>query len=205
MGPAPERPLAHADHDPLVEEPRPELVGVELRRRLAEQWETRALAIDCVRQSRDGTRKFTLRAGDAAIVEAVWIPEERRSTLCISTQVGCSLGCPFCATGARGFTRNLSTAEIVDQVCRVAEAAGSGDRPSNIVLMGMGEPLANYRNVIHAIHTITDNDEGLRFSTRKVTLSTAGLIPKLSDLGKDTKINLAVSLNATDNETRTSK
>jgi len=152
--------------------------------------------------SQDGTQKYLFKLDDGCLIESVLIPERDHYTLCISSQVGCAQGCKFCLTARQGFIRNLMKGEIIAQVRDVAKDVSSSKPLSNIVLMGMGEPLANYRNVIHAIHIITDNDEGLRCSNRKVTLSTAGLIPKLSNLGKDTKINLAVSLNATDNETR---
>lgn len=152
--------------------------------------------------SQDGTKKYLFKLDDGCLIESVLIPERDHYTLCISSQVGCAQGCRFCLTAKQGFARNLTPGEIIAQVRDVAKEVEGSKPMSNIVLMGMGEPLANYRNVIHAIHIITDNDEGLRFSKRKVTLSTAGLIPKLSDLGKDTEINLAVSLNATDNETR---
>ncbi len=152
--------------------------------------------------SRDGTKKFLFKLDDGCLIESVLIPEKDHYTLCISSQVGCAQDCRFCLTAKQGFTRNLTPGEIIAQVRDMAKEVDGSKPMSNIVLMGMGEPLANYRNVIHAIHIITDNDEGLRCANRKVTLSTAGLIPKLSDLGKDTKINLAVSLNATDNETR---
>jgi 23S rRNA (adenine2503-C2)-methyltransferase len=152
--------------------------------------------------SRDGTQKYLFKLVDGCLIESVLIPEKDHYTLCISSQVGCAQNCRFCLTAKQGFARNLTPGEIIAQVRDVAKEVEGPKPMSNIVLMGMGEPLANYRNVIHAIHIITDNDEGLRVSNRKVTLSTAGLIPKLLDLGKDTKINLAVSLNATDNETR---
>ncbi len=152
--------------------------------------------------SRDGTQKYLFKLVDGCLIESVLIPEKDHYTLCISSQVGCAQNCRFCLTAKQGFVRNLTPGEIIAQVRDVAKEVEGSKPMSNIVLMGMGEPLANYRNVIHAIHIITDNDEGLRCANRKVTLSTAGLIPKLSDLGKDSKINLAISLNATDNETR---
>lgn len=155
-----------------------------------------------IQTSQDGTQKYLFKLDDGCLIESVLIPERDHYTLCISSQVGCAQDCRFCLTAKQGFTRNLTPGEIIAQVRDVAKEMESLKPMSNIVLMGMGEPLANYRNVIHALNIITDNDEGLRCSNRKVTLSTAGLIPKLSDLGKDTKINLAVSLNATDNETR---
>jgi 23S rRNA (adenine2503-C2)-methyltransferase len=111
------------------------------------------------------------------------------------------MGCRFCLTAAGGFVRHLTAGEIVSQVRDIKKYIGSQPL-SNIVLMGMGEPLANYENVVQAIHILTDRDFGLEFSTRRVTLSTAGLVPELERLGEDVKVNLAVSLNATDNDTR---
>jgi 23S rRNA (adenine2503-C2)-methyltransferase len=116
--------------------------------------------------------------------------------------VGCAQDCGFCLTAAGGFERNLTAGEIIAQVRDVKNDLDDDDRLSNIVFMGMGEPLANYKNLVSALKVITDNDCGLRYANRRVTVSTAGLVPKLLALGLDTKVNLAVSLNATDNETR---
>lgn len=147
--------------------------------------------------SEDGTRKYLFRLADGNCVESVLIPEEDRSTLCISSQVGCALACEFCLTGTFRLVRNLSTAEIVNQVCAVKK----NREVKNIVFMGMGEPLANLENVVRAIKVITC-DDGLQFSTRRVTLSTAGMVPELAILGSSVTVNLAVSLNATTDETR---
>ena len=122
----------------------------DLRAQLARDWRTRALETVELSTSRDGTRKFALVAEDGALIESVLIPEERRNTLCVSTQVGCALACSFCATGALGFTRNLSTAEIVDQLCRSREVLGDDETLSNVVFMGMGEPLLNLPAVSEA-------------------------------------------------------
>jgi 23S rRNA (adenine2503-C2)-methyltransferase len=116
--------------------------------------------------------------------------------------VGCAQGCRFCRTAKGGFVRNLSKGEIIAQVRDIANHLDDAKRLTNIVLMGMGEPLANYRNVIEAVKTLTDSDTGLGFSSRKITISTAGLVPRLADLGRESTVNLAISLNATDNETR---
>ncbi len=159
--------------------------------------ETRHVAV-----SADGSRKFLFSLADGNYVETVLIPEKDHYTLCISTQVGCAMGCRFCMTAASGLIRNLKQAEILNQVLGAAGPAGEDKPLRNIVLMGMGEPLANYDNVIRALGIITDSDDGLQFSTRRVTLSTSGIVPRLQDLGRDAKINLAVSLNATDNKTR---
>jgi len=155
-----------------------------------------------IETSKDGTQKYLFRLKDDKHIESVLIPERDHYTLCISSQVGCAQDCRFCLTAAGGFERNLTAAEIIAQVRDVKNHRDDAERLSNIVFMGMGEPLANYKNLVSAIKVITDSDVGLGFSNRKVTVSTAGLIPKLSTLGYDTKVNLAISLNATDNETR---
>lgn len=156
-----------------------------------------------VETSSDGSRKYLFVLKDGNTIESVLIPERNHYTLCISTQVGCAMGCRFCLTGQSGLTRNLSKAEILDQVLGVLdELPENAMRLTNIVLMGMGEPLANYDNVRQAIAILTDNRIGLQFSHRRVTLSTAGIIPRLKDLAQDTNIRLAVSLNASDDQTR---
>ncbi len=155
--------------------------------------------------STDGTRKWLLKMGQRQRVETVFIPETRRGTLCISSQVGCALDCSFCATGAQGFNRNLSTAEIVGQVWLAKHALGeydSGERVvTNVVLMGMGEPLANYRNVVPALEIMLD-ELGFELSRRRVTLSTSGLVPQVRKLGEDCNVALAVSLHAPNNPLR---
>lgn len=173
-----------------------------MRRLLSDHFSINRLERLDTQTSQDGTKKYLFRLDDGCRIESVLIPERDHYTLCVSSQVGCAQGCTFCLTAKQGFTRNLTPGEIIAQVRDVARETKRAIPMSNLVLMGMGEPLANYQNVIQAIRMITDNDQGLRFSKRKVTLSTAGLIPKLSDLGKDVKINIAISLNATDNETR---
>ncbi|RNC73338.1 MAG: 23S rRNA (adenine(2503)-C(2))-methyltransferase RlmN [Desulfuromonadales bacterium] len=155
------------------------------------------LAPEAVEISRDGTRKYLFRLDDGHTVESVLIPEEDRSTLCISSQVGCAMGCQFCLTGTFQLTRSLTAAEIINQICAVKR-----DVPvRNIVFMGMGEPLANLDNVVRALKIVT-HDDGLQFSTRKVTVSTAGLVPEMERLGREVTVNLAVSLNATTDEVR---
>lgn len=154
--------------------------------------------------SQDGSRKTLYRLHDGRYIETVLIPEKDHFTLCISSQVGCSQGCRFCMTARGGLARNLSAGEIISQVRDAQQQVQVQDGMplSNIVFMGMGEPLANYANVIQALATITDGDWGLKISARRVTVSTAGLVPKMVDLGRDTRVNLAVSLNATDDDTR---
>ncbi len=155
--------------------------------------------------SRDGSVKFGFRLEDGHVIESVLIPEEDRNTLCVSTQVGCAMGCTFCLTGKMGFSRNLSTAEIVNQVCAVRDWMEHNDRGklSNLVFMGMGEPLANFDNLLDSISILTEQ-RGLDFSERRITVSTCGLIPQMLQLGTATNVNLAISLHAVDDTTRSS-
>jgi 23S rRNA (adenine2503-C2)-methyltransferase len=159
----------------------------------------------------DGTTRKTLwRAHDGTLLESVLMRYPDRATLCISSQAGCGMACPFCATGQGGLTRNLSTAEIVDQVRSAAAAMRDGELPggpgrlSNIVFMGMGEPLANYKRVIDAVHRICDPaPEGLGISQRSVTVSTVGLVPAIRKLTEEgLHVRLAVSLHTPDDELR---
>jgi len=154
----------------------------------------------------DGTRKWLLDVGSGNAIEAVYIPEPARGTLCISSQAGCALDCSFCSTGKQGFNRNLSVAEIIGQLwianrALLASSVGGprleqGRHPiSNVVMMGMGEPLANYDNVITAMRIMLD-DNAYGLSRRRVTLSTSGLVPALDRLGEDCPVALAVSLHA---------
>ena len=155
-----------------------------------------------VETSEDGSKKFLFRLADSHHIETVLMPEDNHFTICISTQVGCAQGCAFCLTAKGGFIRNLSRGEILAQVREVRKTLPDPLRLTNMVVMGMGEPLHNYDNVVSALETVVDGDYGLKFSSRKVTLSTAGVADRLVQLGHDTPVNLAVSLNATDNETR---
>lgn len=147
-------------------------------------------------RSADGTRKFLFRLEDGLQVESVLIPEEDRLTLCLSTQVGCTLDCGFCLTGTMGLKRNLRAHEIVDQALSVQDRLEPGERLTNLVLMGMGEPLANFAEVSEAIARLTDSDWGVGIPPRRITLSTAGLASRLQDVAA-LGVNLAVSLNAT--------
>jgi 23S rRNA (adenine2503-C2)-methyltransferase len=183
----------------------------EFRARLVGAAEVRAPQIVSAQRSADGTRKWLLRADEAQAFEMVFIPEEDRGTLCISSQVGCALDCSFCATAQQGFNRNLSTAEIVGQVWLAArelehdergerrgvgeEGTGRERQVTNVVLMGMGEPLANFRNVVPALDILLD-DLGFDFSRRRVTLSTSGLVPQIYRLARVSNVALAVSLHA---------
>ena len=159
------------------------------------------LTIEKIQESTDSTKKILFKLEDGNFIESVLIREKNHWTLCISTQAGCQMGCEFCLTGKYGFKRNLLASEIVDQITISRFNMPEGNNIKNIVMMGMGEPLANYKNVLKAINIIT-TDSGLGLSKRKITVSTCGIVPMIEQLGKDTVINLAVSLNASDNETR---
>ncbi|MEN8243639.1 MAG: 23S rRNA (adenine(2503)-C(2))-methyltransferase RlmN [Thermodesulfobacteriota bacterium] len=174
----------------------------DTRELLAEHFSISRLKIEKKEISRDGSQKYLFRLHDGNLIESVLIPEKNHDTLCISSQVGCAQGCRFCLTARGGFIRNLSAGEIISQVRDIKHATGSAGKLTNVVLMGMGEPLANYDNVIQALRVIIDGDSGLKISSRRVTLSTAGLVPNMAKLGQNLQVNLAVSLNATDNKTR---
>jgi 23S rRNA (adenine2503-C2)-methyltransferase len=151
-------------------------------------------------ESKDGTKKALLRLEDGLFVESVLIPGKKHDTICISTQVGCAMDCKFCLTARQGWKRNLRPAEIVGQLLALRQTPG-GSNVNNIVMMGMGEPLANYENTLQAINILVC-DFGLGFSNRKITVSTCGLAPQIAQMGRDVCINLAVSLNAPDNAIR---
>jgi 23S rRNA (adenine2503-C2)-methyltransferase len=159
------------------------------------------------RRSIDGTRKWLLKFADGQEAESVHIPEEDRGTLCVSSQVGCTLTCKFCHTGTQRLVRNLSSAEIVGQVMNARDALGEWPSPqdgrllSNIVMMGMGEPLYNYDNVAKALKIVMDH-EGISISKRKITLSTAGVVPMIGRAGAELGVNLAISLHAVTDELR---
>lgn len=167
----------------------------DLRKWIADEFQLRALAWDHLARSADGTVKGRLRTADGERIEAVLIPEDERTTLCISTQVGCPLACSFCATGALGFTRNLTVAEIVDQVCRMREALAPEQRITNVVFMGMGEPLLNLPRVVDAVRLLL-HPKAFGLGPRKVTVSTAGVVPRIGALVEAVPVNLAVSLHA---------
>ncbi len=151
--------------------------------------------------SEDGTKKYLFKVSGGHFIESVLIPEEDHFTLCISSQAGCAMGCLFCSTAKQDLKRNLKASEIIDQVVHVKRSLDDPDRLTNIVLMGMGEPLANYDSVIMAIKNLISED-GMNFSHRKVTLSTCGLVPQIKKMGRDITVNLAISLNAADDKTR---
>jgi 23S rRNA (adenine2503-C2)-methyltransferase len=178
----------------------------DVRKELEENFYIERLILDEKRISADTTEKFLYRLFDGQHIESVLIPEKDHFTLCVSSQVGCAQNCRFCLTAKGGFIRNLNVSEIIAQVrdARYYLIQKNLDplKLSNIVFMGMGEPLANYNNLVKALEIITDSDYGLKFSPRRVTVSTCGLVPKITQLGLDTDVNLAVSLNATTDEMR---
>jgi 23S rRNA (adenine2503-C2)-methyltransferase len=171
-----------------------------LRERLGGAARLGSLVVDAVQTSSDGTQKLRLRTHDGRSIESVLIPDGPKLTQCISSQVGCALDCRFCATATLGFGRNLTAGEIVEQV--YLGSAIAGRRPSNLVYMGMGEPLHNYAQVVRSLRMLTD-DLGASFSWRRITVSTAGLVAGIEKLGReDVRPNLAISLNATTDEVR---
>lgn len=170
-----------------------------LRAKLNESAQVGVPALMAAQESLDGTRKWLLDVGTGNGVETVFIPETDRGTLCISSQVGCALECTFCSTGRQGFNRNLSTAEIIGQLWWANKALGATPKDerviSNVVMMGMGEPLANYDNVVTALSIMLD-DHGYALSRRRVTVSTSGMVPQMDRLKEDMPVALAVSLHA---------
>lgn len=177
------------------------------RQKLAEHVAIRRADIHRDMLSFDGTRKWLLAMPDANKIETVFIPEEERGTLCISSQVGCTLTCTFCHTGTQRLVRNLTAEEIVGQVMIARDAIGEWPSPSdgrllsNIVMMGMGEPLFNYEEVAKALKIIMDN-EGISLSKRRITLSTSGVVPMIRRCGEELGVNLAISLHAVTDELR---
>jgi 23S rRNA (adenine2503-C2)-methyltransferase len=179
----------------------------DLRARLAETCEVGRPNVSRALESFDGTRKWLLKLPDGEEVESVHIPEEDRGTLCVSSQVGCTLTCRFCHTGTQKLVRNLTAAEIVGQVLVARDALGEWPSPvgerllSNIVMMGMGEPLYNFDNVAKALKIVMDG-EGIAISKRRITLSTAGVVPMMQRCGEEIGVNLAVSLHAVRDDIR---
>ena len=173
----------------------------EFRAEMAKKARIGSLEIVRTETSGDTTKKILFRLEDGLLVESVLIPGAGHWTLCVSTQAGCRMGCAFCFTARSGFSRNLRPSEIVDQIVQAKFRTEEGRGINNLVLMGMGEPLDNYDNVLKAIAIIT-SDYGLSLSTRKITLSTCGVAPGIERLGRDSAVNLAVSLNAPDDRRR---
>lgn len=180
-------------------------ISKALRAKLADMAEIREPEILLEKISKDGTRKWVIRMDGGSAIEMVLIPDGDRRTLCVSSQVGCSLDCSFCSTGKQGFNRNLSTAEIIAQLRVAIRSFGPFDpaerRVSNVVFMGMGEPLMNFENVVDATQLMMD-DNAYGLSKRRVTLSTAGVVPALDKLGQVSDVSLAISLHAPNNELR---
>ncbi|MGB1237256.1 MAG: 23S rRNA (adenine(2503)-C(2))-methyltransferase RlmN [Pseudomonadales bacterium] len=175
-------------------------ISKSLREKLNAEAEIREPEVVSQDISKDGTRKWVIRVDGGSCVETVLIPEGDRGTLCISSQVGCSLNCSFCSTGKQGFNRNLSAAEIIGQVRIAIKSFGAMDPANtrvvtNVVLMGMGEPLMNFERVVSAISLMMD-DNAYGLSKRRVTLSTAGVVPAIDKLGEVTDVSLAISLHA---------
>lgn len=160
--------------------------------------------IDVKQESKDGTIKWLLKLEDQSKVEAVYIPDKSRGTLCISSQVGCALTCSFCHTGTQKFVRNLTASEVLQQLLIVKDELNDWQTPSkvtNIVMMGMGEPLYNYEEVSKALK-IAMNQKGISFPRRKITLSTSGVVPMIEKCGEDLGVHLAISLHAVNDKLR---
>jgi 23S rRNA (adenine2503-C2)-methyltransferase len=173
----------------------------EIRTTLKEVAGISSLAPETIVASRDGSKKYLFKTADGYGVETVLMPEKTHQTLCISTQIGCSLGCRFCFTGTLGLKRNLTSAEILNQVSAVLKAEKLKEKLPNLVFMGMGEPLLNYDNVLKCLKILL-SPWGFNFSHRKITISTAGITPLIRKLAEDLPVNLAISLNAPDDEIR---
>ena len=180
-------------------------LGKALRAKLEARAEVRAPQVLLDKESADGTRKWLIGMDPRNAIETVYIPDKGRGTLCVSSQVGCALNCTFCSTATQGFNRNLSTAEIIGQVWVAARALGNVPhqqrRLTNVVMMGMGEPLANFDNVVRAMSIMRD-DLGYGLANKRVTLSTAGMVPMIDRLAAESDVSLAVSLHAPFDELR---
>ncbi|SFM85617.1 23S rRNA (adenine(2503)-C(2))-methyltransferase RlmN [Thermodesulforhabdus norvegica] len=180
-------------------------LSLDLRRRLQNLSTLTALELKKHMVSRDGTERFVFALADSETtglgIETVMIPDPPRYTVCVSTQVGCPLGCAFCYTGKIGFKRNLTAGEIVEQISLVQRRIGSKRRITNVVFMGMGEPLLNERELFRSLEILLD-PQGFSLSHRRITVSTVGIIPAMERLGKSYPVNLAVSLHATSDDVR---
>lgn len=190
---------AAADFDAMTD------LAKSLRAKLQECAEVRVPALMTAQKSADGTQKWLLDVGTGNGVETVFIPEDTRGTLCVSSQVGCALECTFCSTGQQGFNRNLTAAEIIGQLWWANQALGVTPKNerviSNVVMMGMGEPLANFDNVVTALNIMLD-DYGYGLSRRRVTVSTSGMVPQMDRLAEACPTALAVSLHASNDAVR---
>lgn len=173
-------------------------ISKKLRARLTELCEIKVPEVVMDQLSHDGTRKFLIKLSCGNCVETVFIPEEDRGTLCVSSQIGCSLNCTFCSTGSQGYNRNLNIAEIIGQVYIAHHLITAVEKPrpiTNVVMMGMGEPLLNFDNVVAAMNLMQD-DFAYGISKYRLTLSTAGVVPKIYELAKISDVALAISLHA---------
>ena len=181
-------------------------LGKVLRAKLHAHAEVRVPQVQFEKPSTDGTHKWLLGMDGRNAIEAVFIPDKGRGTLCVSSQVGCALNCQFCSTATQGFNRNLSTAEIIGQVWVAARHLGNVPhrerKLTNVVMMGMGEPLMNFDNVVRAMSVMRD-DLGYGLANKRVTLSTAGMVPMIDRLSEESDVSLAVSLHAANDELRT--
>ncbi len=182
-------------------------ISNNLLRKIICKYEIPKLKVKKYLHSKDGTKKWLLSLGDGKEIETVYIPEKNRGTVCVSSQVGCTLSCSFCHTGTMKYLRNLAMSEIIGQIIFVKNELDDWRKNSderkvtNIVFMGMGEPFYNYDNVLKSISVLT-NEKGLAFSKRKITLSTSGVVPKILNFKEDSDVNLAVSLHAAFDDVR---
>jgi 23S rRNA (adenine2503-C2)-methyltransferase len=181
-------------------------ISIDLREDLKKVFILKRPELDKEQCSTDGTRKWLIKLDDGNLVETVYIPENNRGTLCVSSQVGCTLNCKFCHTGTQKLVKNLSTEEIVSQLMIARDQlkdwpANENRKISNIVFMGMGEPLYNYDSVKQAVEIFSDQ-EGIKLSTKRITLSTSGIVPQILEWGKEVDTVLAISLHATNDKLR---
>ena len=181
-------------------------ISIDLREDLKKVFILKRPELDKEQCSTDGTRKWLIKLDDGNLVETVYIPENNRGTLCVSSQVGCTLNCKFCHTGTQKLVKNLSTEEIVSQLMIARDQlkdwpANENRKISNIVFMGMGEPLYNYNSVKQAVEIFSDQ-EGIKLSTKRITLSTSGIVPQILEWGKEVDTVLAISLHATNDKLR---
>jgi len=181
-------------------------ISIDLREDLKKVFILKRPELDKEQCSTDGTRKWLIKLDDGNLVETVYIPENNRGTLCVSSQVGCTLNCKFCHTGTQKLVKNLSTEEIVSQLMIARDQlkdwpANENRKISNIVFMGMGEPLYNYDSVKQAVEIFSDQ-EGIKLSTKRITLSTSGIVPQILEWGKEVGTVLAISLHATNDKLR---
>jgi 23S rRNA (adenine2503-C2)-methyltransferase len=177
-------------------------IAKEVRSLLLEHFRIPRLEVRALQTSADGTRKYLFGLCDGETIESVLIPERDHHTLCVSSQVGCAQNCRFCLTAKSRLRRNLTRGEILAQVRDIQRDLAAPQRLTNLVFMGMGEPLANLENLLGALEIITDSGGGLGFASKRVTVSTAGLVPQMLEFGRRSRASLAVSLNAADNDTR---